>query len=80
MIKDLNGDMLRQRVEYDWLPVTCKNCNMFGHQETHCNKKVKLQQTWRAKEVEQIKLKQDGEGSTDGAVVGVCDDVIKGNV
>ncbi|KAM7510427.1 hypothetical protein LguiB_009302 [Lonicera macranthoides] len=80
MIKYLNGDMLRHSVEYDWLPMICNNFNMLGHQKTHCNKKVKLQQIWRVKEVKLMKLKQYGEGFTGGAVVGFCDDIIKGNV
>ncbi|KAJ8424767.1 hypothetical protein Cgig2_017419 [Carnegiea gigantea] len=40
-------DMLvRQAVTYEWLPVKCKHCGMFGHEEAICKKKGRLKKEW----------------------------------
>ena len=42
-------DMLvRQVVKYEWLPVKCKHCGMFGHEESICKKKEGSRKEWRS--------------------------------
>ncbi|KAJ8420948.1 hypothetical protein Cgig2_017687 [Carnegiea gigantea] len=31
--------LIRQRVKYEWLPIKCTNCGMFGHTQEDCRKK-----------------------------------------
>ncbi|KAJ8432995.1 hypothetical protein Cgig2_029445 [Carnegiea gigantea] len=41
------GLVTRQRVKYEWRPLKCTHCNMFGHVETDCKKKQSRQSEWR---------------------------------
>ncbi|KAJ8439192.1 LOW QUALITY PROTEIN: hypothetical protein Cgig2_003405 [Carnegiea gigantea] len=41
------GLATRQRVKYEWLPLKCNHCNMFGHLENDCRKKKAGRQEWR---------------------------------
>ncbi|KAJ8445790.1 LOW QUALITY PROTEIN: hypothetical protein Cgig2_027871 [Carnegiea gigantea] len=35
-----HGILIRQEVHYEWIPLKCNHCQMFGHDEEHCKKKT----------------------------------------
>ncbi|KAJ8424525.1 hypothetical protein Cgig2_000663 [Carnegiea gigantea] len=39
--------LVRQPVKYEWLPIKCHHCAMFGHEEQVCKKKITPRQEWR---------------------------------
>jgi len=39
--------LIRQEVHYEWIPLKCNHCQMFGHDEEHCKKKTVIKQVWR---------------------------------
>lgn len=41
------GDLIRQLVTFEWKPCKCTHCEMFGHLEADCRKKLKLRKEWR---------------------------------
>ncbi|KAJ8423883.1 hypothetical protein Cgig2_001549 [Carnegiea gigantea] len=46
----LSGNILissMNAVTYEWLPVKCKHCGMFGHEEAICKKKEGSKKEWR---------------------------------
>ena len=34
-----NEVVVRQQIKYEWLPLKCNHCHMFGHEEGVCKKK-----------------------------------------
>ncbi|KAJ8420990.1 hypothetical protein Cgig2_010629 [Carnegiea gigantea] len=54
--------VVRLRVEYEWKPLKCNHCKMFGHIEEECRKKVKTRREWR--EVQNHSTVPRDEGST----------------
>ncbi|KAJ8429032.1 hypothetical protein Cgig2_000379 [Carnegiea gigantea] len=43
-----NEILVRQQVHYEWKPLKCTYCQMFGHDISMCKKKGVIQQEWRA--------------------------------
>ncbi|KAJ8437064.1 hypothetical protein Cgig2_025911 [Carnegiea gigantea] len=43
------GILLRQKVIYEWLPIKCDQCKMFGHTQEQCKKQEKQKKEWRVK-------------------------------
>ena len=43
------GVIVRQPVTYEWKPIICNHCWMFGHSEDQCKKKGPARQEWRPK-------------------------------
>ncbi|KAJ8423966.1 hypothetical protein Cgig2_008585 [Carnegiea gigantea] len=41
------GRVTRQRVKYEWQPMKCDLCSMYGHIEEECRKKKVVKQEWR---------------------------------
>ncbi|KAJ8424333.1 hypothetical protein Cgig2_029024 [Carnegiea gigantea] len=41
------GTLIRQIVQYEWLPIQCAHCQMMGHTEAECRKKTGIRQEWR---------------------------------
>ncbi|XP_062089456.1 uncharacterized protein LOC133795989 [Humulus lupulus] len=41
------GQLMEQLVEFEWLPTQCKNCKIFGHIVTFCNRKK--EEVWKPK-------------------------------
>ncbi|KAM7491068.1 hypothetical protein LguiA_033989 [Lonicera macranthoides] len=41
-IKDVDGKVIKQSVEYERVPIQCNVCHVFGHPESKCHKKLKL--------------------------------------
>lgn len=39
--------LIRQQVKYEWIPIKCSHCGMFGYEEPVCNKKGVVRQEWR---------------------------------
>ncbi|KAJ8419442.1 hypothetical protein Cgig2_014343 [Carnegiea gigantea] len=39
--------LVRQQVQYEWKPIKCAHCLMYGHTEPDCRKKPKPRQEWR---------------------------------
>ncbi|KAM7486106.1 hypothetical protein LguiA_002115 [Lonicera macranthoides] len=39
-----------QKVEYEWIPIACKGCEIFRHTYANCPKKTKVSQHWVVKE------------------------------
>lgn len=53
VLKDATGGSLEQHVEYEWVPMSCKNSGVFGHMEARCKKKQNVsKQVWVVKEHE----------------------------
>lgn len=46
--------LIRQQVKYEWLPLKCTHCQMFGHKEEHCKKKKGTRREWRPIQKEQV--------------------------
>ncbi|KAJ8422223.1 hypothetical protein Cgig2_027508 [Carnegiea gigantea] len=47
---DPNEDVIiRQKVVYEWRPLKCTHCRMFGHTREECRKTISQRQEWRAK-------------------------------
>ncbi|KAJ8419566.1 LOW QUALITY PROTEIN: hypothetical protein Cgig2_004597 [Carnegiea gigantea] len=36
-----------ESIKYEWLPLKCTRCHMFGHEEVVCKKKKVIRQEWR---------------------------------
>ncbi|KAM7462232.1 hypothetical protein LguiA_030353 [Lonicera macranthoides] len=62
--RDENGNKYWQKVEYEWIPVSCKGCGVFGHTDARCPKKPKVLQQWVIK-------KQDTDSGTGGEEEGI---------
>jgi len=43
------GQLIRQQVQYEWLPTKCVHCKMLGHTSEECRKKI-IRKEWRPKE------------------------------
>jgi len=43
--------VVRLKVEYEWKPIKCHHCKMFGHNEMDCKKKANARKEWRRKVV-----------------------------
>lgn len=43
ILKDAKGMKMEQKVDYEWIHVSCKLCGIFGHTEARCLKKEKDQ-------------------------------------
>ena len=41
------GILIRQQVHYEWKPVKCTHCKMFGHEDSYCKKKGGTRLEWR---------------------------------
>ena len=41
--------LIRQKIQYEWLPVKCLCCGMYGHKEEVCKKKDGPKKVWRVK-------------------------------
>lgn len=41
------GNLMKQRVVYEWRPITCSHCHMMGHSESDCRKNSKEKLVWR---------------------------------
>ena len=42
--------LIRQRVMYEWLPIKCTHCRMFGHTQDVCRKKDTQRKELRVRE------------------------------
>lgn len=36
VLKNEKGETLELMVGYEWIPVSCKKCGVFGHSESRC--------------------------------------------
>jgi len=43
------GVLIRQMVQYEWLPIKCTYCKMFGHSHEDCRKKDPQRKEWRVR-------------------------------
>ena len=41
------GVLIRQQVIYEWKPLQCTHCHMFGHEDNNCRRKKELRTEWR---------------------------------
>ena len=41
--------LIRQRVKYEWLPINCSHCRMFGHTQDVYRKKDTQKKEWRVR-------------------------------
>lgn len=41
------GVLERQAVMYEWKPIKCSGCQMYGHQLEHCKKRAPARKEWR---------------------------------
>ncbi|KAJ8423616.1 hypothetical protein Cgig2_015705 [Carnegiea gigantea] len=39
--------LIRQVIKYEWLPIKCLHCRMFGHVKDQCRKKSRTRMEWR---------------------------------
>jgi hypothetical protein len=49
-IEGRNGNVWKQRIDYEWYPEYCKTCKTFTHTTSNCRRKPK--QVWVAKQVQ----------------------------
>ena len=56
--------VVRVQVEYEWKPIKCQHCKMFGHIDVDCKKKANVRQEWRRKEVQTGQNKEAAETSS----------------
>ena len=42
----VNDVVVRLKVEYEWKPLKCNHCKMFGHIGEECRKKAKTRREW----------------------------------
>ncbi|XP_062076198.1 uncharacterized protein LOC133780524 [Humulus lupulus] len=51
------GQLMEQLLEFEWLPIQCRGCKVFGHTERICNRKPT--ETWRQKgRIREVEAKQ----------------------
>lgn len=43
---DENDRVVEQRVQYEWEPVLCSKCNMFGHEDIFCKGQQQGKKVW----------------------------------
>ena len=43
------GVPIRQMIHYEWLPIKCTYCKMFGHSLEDCRKKDPQRKEWRVR-------------------------------
>ena len=55
-------------MKYEWMPLKCGHCEMFGHLETECRKKKNSHQEWRAMPARVQDSEQEDRQQTDGYV------------
>lgn len=58
MFRNEKGDLVEQKVQYEWRPIICKFCQKYGHAEDDC---------WKKKPVQKLTDEQ-GTGETDQIV------------
>ena len=46
--------LIRQQLQYEWLPIKCLGCGMYGHKEEVCKNKEGPRKEWRVKHKENI--------------------------
>ncbi|KAM7529225.1 hypothetical protein LguiB_032635 [Lonicera macranthoides] len=46
LLLDEEGNQVIQKVEYEWILMACKVCEVFGHTYANCPKKTKVSQHW----------------------------------
>ncbi|KAJ8422022.1 hypothetical protein Cgig2_007572 [Carnegiea gigantea] len=59
------GRVIRQRVKYEWQPVKCDHCSMYGHIEEKCMKKKVVRQEWRVVNQKKEKRQEQQHISTE---------------
>ncbi|GAB4856613.1 hypothetical protein Ancab_014531 [Ancistrocladus abbreviatus] len=42
----LGSEGLKQVVVFEWMPIQCKNCCLWGHNEAKCRKLLKVEKVW----------------------------------
>ena len=50
-VQDEDGSQFEQKVEYEWIPMSCVGCGFFGHTDARCPKKPRLVKQWVPKKV-----------------------------
>ena len=43
------GVLIRQKIQYEWIPIKCTYCRMFGHPLEDCRKKNPQRMEWRVR-------------------------------
>jgi len=43
------GVLIRKKVIYEWLPIKCDKCKIFGHTQEQCRKQENQRKEWRVK-------------------------------
>lgn len=56
------GNIVEQKIEYEWIPPTCSKCKCFGHISQHCP----LPQVWVRKDATQGTQTADRDEGNDG--------------
>ncbi|KAK2989361.1 hypothetical protein RJ640_003043 [Escallonia rubra] len=65
LLRGPNGWNHTQQVEYEWKPARCTHCKTFGHWETSCLLKPRVQQVWKAKTTSENE-KENGKPAQNG--------------
>lgn len=50
---DESDRVIDQKVEYEWKPVLCTTCHLFGHEAAECRHKKEPKKQWVPKQVQQ---------------------------
>jgi len=56
--------VMRVQLEYEWRPIKCQHCKMYGHSEVDCRKKTSIRQEWRKVQMKAAHVINIGEPST----------------
>ncbi|XP_062103623.1 uncharacterized protein LOC133814711 [Humulus lupulus] len=70
------GQLMEQLVEFEWLPTQCKNCKVFGHTMSLCNRKK--EEVWKQKEPKAGEVKQGSSSETQKGITSVISEPVAG--
>ncbi|KAJ8421596.1 LOW QUALITY PROTEIN: hypothetical protein Cgig2_020785 [Carnegiea gigantea] len=57
-----------QDLVYEWKPIKCNHCKMFGHLEEECRKKARTRREWREAQNQSDVLRGEGTTQPQGAI------------
>ncbi|KAJ8421235.1 hypothetical protein Cgig2_000839 [Carnegiea gigantea] len=58
--------VVRLRVEYEWKPLKCNHCKIFGHNEEECRKKAKSMRVCREVQTHSVAPREKGSSQPQG--------------
>ena len=53
--------MVRLQIEYEWKPIKCHHCRIYGHKDEECRKKPNVRKEWRRKPAQPIQEREEAD-------------------